>query len=269
MRKTELCLVAIFLVILLDVLLFAYFSQSPIFYLYSLSATVVFSFIAALTAFFAFRLHGIESIQGKAFFCMFLGSIFWFVAESVWLVLELLYNEAVPIVSLADPFYYAGYLLFLLGFYYIWKASRSSNTFMLGCVVFLAAMLLMFITSFGYLYENMSSPDVNTLEKLTTTGYAFLDFVIISSGICVIMIMKRNNISLSWTIIISGFMFSAFGDVLYAQFPTFYEAGNYLDLLWHISYILTAAGYIVYYFTVNEMVSLPLKRYGEKHGSKK
>ena len=52
--------------------------------------------------------HGIKGSHGKAWLSFAIFSAMWFMAEQVWMILELFYNQK-PFPSIADFFYIAGY----------------------------------------------------------------------------------------------------------------------------------------------------------------
>ena len=264
MKKHVLAVLALIVFLAaLDAAMFFLFSYQENYYVFSDSVTILFSAIAAVAAFYAFRYHGIGSLQGKALLYLFTGLLVWAVAEIVWALQEIVLDIGSPLVSAADLFYYAAYIPLIIGFYYIWRITSSSDHGKKRFFLLTAVSLLALFVGYFSVFPIASDPEMSIAEKIVTVGYPVLDIFIVSFGIAIISMMLMSRISVSWGIIVIGFLLSTGGDILYAVVPEMYISGGYLDLLWQISYLTMAIGFL--YYTISIDSFKPANKPGRGH----
>lgn len=235
-----------------NVLLYLYKPLGENFYIIGDSLVAALALLAVLAGFYAFRPHGLKSVQGRALFFVTAGVFFWFLGELAWGIYEIALGIK-PVVSAADIFWFIGYPMFILGLYYVSKISSVA----LGkkkLAVFVAAIIVVF-SSIIYLTIPTLIDAIPLEEKIVTAGYAIGDSVLIIGIIFVIICLFDSRFARPWSIILLSIVASTIADIYYMYFFTAYETGNLIDILWNTNYILFTLGCIYHRETVKDIVS--------------
>ncbi len=232
------------LVFLLDVVLFLLKPFGDNFYIVANFTTVLFSLLAAVFGFYAYKSHQFSDVQGRALFFLTAGIFLWFLSEFTWAVYEAA-TGFVPVVSIGDFFWYAGYAMFLTGLYYIWKLALwpiNRKWFILCAGVLLVVSYLIWSVSVPILADS----ELSTIDKVASAGYALGDMLVLDALIVIAFYLSRNKLSKAWLLVVLAMSLTTLADVLYAKEFLLYETGSPLDLLWGLSYITFALAFLYY-----------------------
>jgi len=184
----------------------------------------------------AIKLYRQKNYQAKGFMLFAAAAAFWFVAEQVWQLYDHVW-EGAPFPSEADIFYIAAYPL-MTAFLFISlkpvlrKTGRNVWLFAIG----LAVSFL--IPSVLAAYDDMFG------EEAFATGialaYPILGAIQVVPAIVGIMYLTKQGASLSWLLILFGFIIYTIADTffLFAELDGTYYDGHPVDLLWLYTYVL-------------------------------
>ncbi|MFH1237318.1 MAG: hypothetical protein V1648_02840 [Candidatus Aenigmatarchaeota archaeon] len=197
--------------------------------------------MATLAGFFAFKIHGFKSEQGKAMLFIAVGTAFWTLGEITWGVLEI-FTDFKPVVSIADIFWYAGYAFFIAGMFFICKLSSSKlgrkKWVLLPVVIAIAAASIFLIAPFA------ADTETPLLEKLASAGYIAEDMCLLISMAFGLTYLWGSKFVRPWSVIFLALMLSTCADIIYSYILGSYETGNIIDILWNTNYMLMATGFI-------------------------
>jgi hypothetical protein len=178
--------------------------------------------------------------HGKAWL-FFLGtSVFWFIAETLWAIYELVYN-VYPFPSLADIFFIVGYpLIFCFLMYYLKPVRKAaSRNIIIGSILVSVTIL---IPSIYMTYK--FDPEVSLLENILATSYPVADSIILVPALVGIVLFFKGEVNFTWSLICLGIILQSVGDTSF-QFATFtntYYTGHPSDLVFLWSYLLFSFG---------------------------
>jgi hypothetical protein len=252
-KRIELAAGLAFALFLANVLLFVYEPFGESFYVIADSLVAILALLAALAGFYAYRLHGFRSTQGKALLFMAAGSFFWFLGELTWGLYEIALGVEKPVSSVADIFWFIGYPLFMIGLYYIFRLSLLPGRRKL--VVVTAAMALVFSLMLYLAVPTMTDATMSLEEKISTAGYMVGDAFLLAGLAFAIACLFGSRFAKPWSVLLLAIVLSAVADVCYTNFFSVYQTGNLIDLLWNTDYILFAFGFIYYRETVKDIMS--------------
>jgi hypothetical protein len=248
-----LLIAAVWTVGILDFICYILFSSDPQFFIFGDLMTVILSVYVTIACFGAFRLHGAHSAQGKAIYFMLGGALTWLIADVAWAVQEVGFGLYSPLISPADIFYYLGYVFITLGFYHMWKFTKPSLKKRLPVVA--VAVLAFILLYMIFIVPTVYGQDATDIEKIVTNFYVVADIIMVTAAALVLPLTQKSKISLAWTIIITGFIITAMGDVLFVYFADTYYSGQIFSILWDVGYIVVALGYFHYSKAVGSMLS--------------
>ena len=192
--------------------------------------------VTAYAAALAVKLYRQKNYQAKGFALFAVAAAFWFVAEQLWQLYDHVW-EGAPFPSEADIFYIAAYPL-MTAFLFISLKPVLRKT---GRNVWLFAIGLAFsflIPSVLAAYDDMFG------EEAFATGialaYPILGAFQVVPAIVGIMYLAKQGASLSWMLILFGFITYAVADTffLFAELDGTYYDGHPVDLLWLYTYVL-------------------------------
>lgn len=258
-KKIHVVAGAFIVIFLIVILLYIYEPLWNNFYIIGDSIVSILSFFAAISGFYAYRMHGFKSTQGKALCFISLGALFWFLGEFTWTIYEVVLGIEKPIASIADIFWFIGYPLFLIGVYYVYKAastfpSKRKLTFLIIIIILICALLLCLAM------PNLTAAEIAFEEKIATGGYVICDMLLLIGLIFVIACLFQSKFLRAWSIILIAILFSTAADVFYMNLSVVYETGNIIDLLWDLDYTLFAFGFFYYRETVEEIFTVSKER---------
>jgi signal transduction histidine kinase len=184
----------------------------------------------------AVKLHKKKHRQAKAFVLFAIGGAFWMIAEQIWQMYDHVW-EGDPFPSEADIFYLGAYplmtaFLFLSLKPVIKKTNKNVWLFAIGL-------------SFSFLIPSVLAAydDMFGEEAFATSialGYPILSAIQMVPAIVGIMYFTKKGVSLSWMLILFGFIVYGIADTffLFAELDGTYYDGHPVDLFWLYSYIL-------------------------------
>ncbi len=258
MRRIAIAAVFAFFLFLANVILYVYQPLGENFYIIGDSLVAALALMAALVGFYAFRLHGFRSSQGKALFFVATGAFFWFLGEFTWGIYEIVLAVEAPVGSTADVFWFIGYPMFLLGFYYIFRISSTTpNRKRLAILV--PAVVIVF-SLMVYLALPTLAASISVEEKMATAGYVIGDAFVLAGLMFTIACLWGSRFAKPWSIIFLSMAALTIADTFYSSFFSVYETGNLIDVLWNTGYIFLAFGFVYYRETTKGIVFAPRKK---------
>ena len=183
---------------------------------------------------------GIKGNHGKAwlFFAVCMG--FWFIAERIWMVNELVYKIK-PWPSEADFFWLAGYpLYYIFSILYIRPFKNSITK-----KILIPSMLVPIVILIPALYLTIENDSVlNTYEKILDASYPISDAISLVPAVIGICLFFKGDVNFSWSMLLFGvlsFVVSDFG-YLYLTLGNLYYTGNPIDIPYIWAYVLFSFG---------------------------
>jgi hypothetical protein len=169
--------------------------------------------IASSLATIAVLRHGVHGLHGKSYLFLMLGLISWFSAELTLLYYYYaLHIEEQRLVSLADGFWFAGYVFLALHLFTVLRSIRS--TIKLGIVVLASIATVLFVV---YNILNLLSSeflvDVDFTAFVVTVAYPILDLLlIIPSAIILVSLRRDYQHSIPWFLSSLSLLVNAIAD---------------------------------------------------------
>jgi hypothetical protein len=239
------------MLILATVLLYIFKPLGEDFYIIGDSIVIIFSLLAFASGFYAYKIHGFKSVQGKALFLLTIGIFFWFLGESTWGFYEIVLGIEAPVASIADVFWLLGYPFFLGGAYFICRLAAiplAKKKYMLFALIIAGLFCVLWL-----IYPTIVNPEISLAEKMSTTGYVIGDFAILIAMIFIVVYLSGSKFLKPWTLIIIGLVLSTIADIYYMNFIDVYASGDWIDILWCADYIITALGLFYYRETAEKI----------------
>ncbi len=184
--------------------------------------------------------HGLIGNHGKAWLFFAVFASFWFIAEALWTVNELVL-EIDPYPSSADFFYLIGYPMYFVFTIFYLRPFRKiiSKKILAGTTIVSIAILVPSLTislDFGM--------DLSDSELILAALYPILDALVLVPALIGIVLFLRGQVNLLWTamcisiicliIADSGFLFLSLDDTYYTGHP--------IEILFLFMYIFFAYG---------------------------
>ena len=169
--------------------------------------------IASSLAIIAVWRHGVHGLHGKSYLFLMLGIISWFSAEfTLMYYYYILHIEEQRVVSLADGFWFAGYVFLALHLFTVLRSLRS--TISIGIVVLASLATILFVI-FNVL--NLLSSEfligVDFTAFVVTITYPILDLtLIIPSAIILISLRRDYQHSIPWFLSSLSLLVNAIAD---------------------------------------------------------
>ena len=208
-------------------------------YLFSTAILTAFAFILAV------KLHKQNHYQSKAFLVFAVGSVFWFIAELIWIMYDHFW-EGSPFPSEADIFYIGAYPL-MIGFLLISLKpvlkSVSRNVWLFA----IALGISFLIPSVTAAYDDMLGEDA--FPTAIALAYPILGSIQVIPAIVGIMYLAKKGANFSWMLILFGFIIYGIADTffLFAELDGTYYDGHPVDLFWLYTYILLIFAFHIRY----------------------
>ena len=208
-------------------------------YLFSTAILTGFAFILAV------KLSKQKHYQSKAFLVFAIGSVFWFIAELIWIMYDHFW-EGSPFPSEADIFYIGAYP-FMIGFLLISLKpvlkSVSRNVWLFAIALGISFM----IPSVTAAYDDMLGEDA--FPTAVALAYPVLGSIQVIPAIVGIMYLAKKGANFSWMLILFGFIIYGIADTffLFAELDGTYYDGHPVDLLWLYTYILMIFSFHIRY----------------------
>ena len=178
--------------------------------------------------------------HGKAWL-LFLGiAISWFIAESTWVVYELIYHQN-PFPSYADAFYLLGYpFLFLFSIQYLKPFKKLISKKMIISTSMMAISVLI-----PNLYMTLdSSSSESKFAIILGAIYPVADSIVLIPAMIGIILFFRGEVNFLWTLLLIGILFEVIADTGFQYFTldNSYYTGHPIDILFIWSYIMFSFG---------------------------
>jgi hypothetical protein len=192
--------------------------------------------IASSLAIIAVWRHGIHGLHGKSYLFLMLGLISWFSAElTLMYYYYVLHIEEQRLVSLADGFWFAGYVFLALHLFTVLRSLRS--TIKLGIVVLVSIVTVLFVIYNVYsLITSEFLVDVDFTAFVVTMTYPILDLtLIIPSAIILVSLRRDYQHSIPWFLSSLSLLVNAIADDGYVND---FVSGNSQNLwIWDLFYV--------------------------------
>lgn len=186
---------------------------------------------------------------GKAALMLALCAGSWAIAEHVWIVEELVYNEK-PFPSLADLFYVIGYLfLIVFSLYYLKPMKNQVNR-----KIFLFAVALsVFVVVPSLEITFVSNSDISGFELALAALYPILDGIILVPAIIAIILFLKGEVGSMWILTSLAILALLGGDsgFLITQMNDSYYTGHPIEIMFYWSYVLFSFGVYSHLKTFN------------------
>lgn len=261
MKRINLAAGLAFALFLANLLLYLYQPFGDNFYIIGDSLVAILALLTVIAGFYAFRLHGFRSTQGKALFFMTAGAFFWFLGELTWGIYEIALSVENPVPSAADIFWLIGYPMFLLGIYYIFRISSSMPS-RRSLAILVPAVILVFSLMVYLAFPTLADATMSLEEKMATAGYVIGDAFVLAGLMFAIACLWGSRFAKPWSIIFLSMAALSIADIFYSSFFSVYETGGLMDVLWNTGYIFFGFGFVYYRETAKNIV------YGVRKGKK-
>lgn len=184
--------------------------------------------------------HGLTGSHGKAWLCFAIFSVMWFIAEQVWFLLEMFYNQK-PFPSIADFFYIAGYpAYFVFTILYLRPAKNTITRKMI--VVSSLIGIAVLIPNVYMTLENSSdeTPFAITLGAV----YPIADAIVLVPAIIGVTLFFGGKVNFLWSLMLVGIIVEVVADTGFQYFSldNSYYTGHPVDILFLFAYILFSFG---------------------------
>ncbi len=195
-------------------------------------AVVILSILLAIR-------HGTKGDHGKAWILFSLSMISWFIAEQIWLVYDLVYQED-PFPSSADFFYMGAYVFFFaFSLYYLHPVKNAITKKMIGAAIAVSAGLLV-----PTAYYLLAGSDYSSFDLAVAASYPILDAITLVPSMIAIMLFLGGRVNFMWSLVMIGMLIFVAADTgfLAADMNGEYFTGHPIDILYLWSYIFFAFG---------------------------
>ena len=186
--------------------------------------------------------HGIAWILFSCF------AVSWFMAEIIWIVLDL-YLNIDPFPSIADIFYIVGYpFLFIFMLFYLKPVKQGiSNKILVTAVSLSAGILTSSLVVIGWDVEFdsiVTSTENRILDIVVSLIYPILDAIILVPSIIGVLLFLKGQVNFLWSLVCLAIISVSAADAAFVigHFDSFYYTGHYIDLFFLWPYILMAFG---------------------------
>lgn len=199
---------------------------------YAITPGLVTAYSSILTV----KLYRQQHYQAKLFLLFTIGAAFWFIAESIWQIYDLVLHID-PFPSEADIFYLAAYPLMTYFLFFSLKPILKS----VNRNVWLFAIGLSFsflIPSILAAYDDMLGEAA--FDTSIALAYPILSSIQVIPAIVGVLYLTKRETNISWMLILFGFIIYGIADTifLFTEIDGTYYDGHPVDLLWVYCYIL-------------------------------
>lgn len=250
MKKTKLLL--IFAGILLSINILFYITRwggDDVLMYVSDSLPVICALVSSICLLSAVKGFKEFDFTKKAWILIFSGITLYFIAESIYGVLEVFLgqdmNENFP--SVADFLWCSAYIPLFLGLSMMLRGYKKSG-FPMGNMSdykILSAMFIVFSLVIVYfvLIPIIEDSETGFLAKFFYLFYPIADLFLVVPAVLLMYItsqFEKGTISKPWKYLSAGFICFTFADLLYSylSWDDLYGSGNLIDVAWHAGYLL-------------------------------
>lgn len=189
-----------------------------------------------------FRKYGRVGKHGVAWLFFTIGTGAWFVAESLWMIFDLILHID-PFPSVADIFYILGYpMILIFSIYYLipLKKAITKKMYLAGATI---AIIVLVPTIYITVSENFES-DFNYLDEIVSITYPVLDAAILIPSTIGVFLFFRGEVNFSWTMILLGIILMSVGDTAFYFIESAgeYYTGHPMEIAFFWAYLLLLFG---------------------------
>ncbi len=252
MKKSKILWAISVLIIFFNVLFYAFrFGGDSVLLYVSDLLPVACSFISAVCLLIAFRAFASMDYIKFSWLLLFFGLLLFFLAESVYAVLEIVFEQNLDEnwPSVADYLWCAGYVpqfaclvMLLRGYLKTGLPLGNIKTYMA-----LSAVFIVLCGSIIYylLIPIVVDPESDLLTKIFSLFYPIADLFVVAPALLLMYITNiigRGRLARPWMFIAIGFIFFTASDLLYSylSWQGLYGSGNFIDIGWNAGYLLIA-----------------------------
>jgi hypothetical protein len=178
--------------------------------------------------------------HGKAWIAFAIYSAMWFIAEQVWMILELFYHQK-PFPSSADIFYVAGYpAYFLFAILYLKPVKNAITKKMVIISSFIAVAVL--VPNLYWSFVNNSGED--PLSVALGGFYPVADAIVLVPALIGVTLFFGGKVNFLWSLMLIGIIIEVVADTAfqYYSLDNSYYTGHPVDILFLWSYIVFSFG---------------------------
>jgi len=214
-------------------------------------SNAVFPFFAGMAVFsagFGLRRYWYRMEKFSLVWLFFtVGMFFWFLGELGWAVYTLLLNVEIPYPSIADVFWLAGYIPFLIALYLYARTFESVLQKRTSYMVWVITVVVSVVVAVSLMFPIMMTGE-DMLTLAIDLAYPFLDLALFLTALLSLIIFRAGTIGKSWIMMNAGILANAGGDILfsYATAQEIYYNGHPIDLLFAFAYILFTLAFYVH-----------------------
>lgn len=184
--------------------------------------------------------HGLQGSHGKAWISFAIFSAMWFIAEQVWSVLELFYNQK-PFPSFADFFYIVGYpAYFIFAILYIRpvKKAITKKILILSSLVAVAVLIPNLYMTFE------SNSDEDKLSIIISAFYPVADAIVLVPALIGVSLFFGGKVNFLWSLMLMGIILEVAADTGFQYFSldNSLYTGHPIDILFLWSYVVLVFG---------------------------
>jgi hypothetical protein len=213
------------------------------------SLPVVCSLVSTLCLFIAFRRFKEFDYVKIAWMLILTGIFLDFIAESIYGYLEVIQKVDMNVVypTIADFFWCGAYIPMFIGLAMMFFGFKRSGLPMgnsklyglLAIICFILAITIIYFVLIPIINDNETSP----LEKIIYLFYPVSDTLTVIPALILMYITSlfgKGALSKPWKLLAIGFICFTIADLLfsYLDWKGLYGSGNFIDLAWHLGYLL-------------------------------
>jgi len=184
--------------------------------------------------------NGMMGSHGKAWISFAVFSAMWFIAEQVWMILELFYDQR-PFPSIADFFYVAGYpAYFIFAILYLKPIKKDVTKKMI--IVSSLVVVAVLVPNLYMAFENNSGED--QVAVALGTFYPIADAIVLVPALIGVSLFFGGKVNFLWSLMLIGIIVEVVADTAFQYFSldNSYYTGHPVDILFLWSYILFSFG---------------------------
>lgn len=211
---------------------------------------IILSFFATLILSFTVQRFKTWDSARLTWFLLLLGTATFCTGECIYFFLEVIQgvnpDELYP--SVADIFWCSAYIFFLAGMLNMITGYFKSGLPLEKWKQNLIPSGIVFIAIVGIMYKFLLQPialdeETGSLEKFLYFFYPISDLLMILPAFFLIYITRlfgKGMLSKPWRVLALGFLIMAVADMSYSylDWQDLYKTGNFIDMLWDVSYWL-------------------------------
>lgn len=200
--------------------------------------------LATILGFQAVKIFGLNK-QGMPVLFLTLGIASYLIAEIIFVIINnFLTIPTTP--SVADFFYLIAYPLFFIGLMKKILSEGVGFSFKKNFIFLILAIIFIALFSYFSIYSGFD-PEANFWQNVILISYGIGDIILSICCLFIIIITyeyEGGRMSYSWLILTMSFLFTLFGDLLFAIYPEQYESmvsfKVIIDTIFMLSYVFFA-----------------------------